>query len=277
MVLGLELGGVMGMLVNLFFTFVPWLVALVFFTAALYMYVKIKKSGMWAFVKTSPGDDILFTKNKDGSGDLRKGQYYKQDSTIQDAGDDYDPFVCPSAEAGINLAGRRIFQVFRGLGSVQSMEGMAAATILKNLGVKNGKDFKDFMKEGKYMIVPDAAVNEFEDVIEERDDGEERKVTKVELEYQDQNGNISTKTVSGLAVDLSKASNVAPYNVKSEQLGSVRARARNLAQKKLEQKNWAKWIGIGMVGTAFMVLMVIIVMQVLGGGGSGTESVGMVI
>ena len=273
-------GGVMGLLVMAIRLIIPIAIGLLGALAALYMFVKIKKAGMWGFVKTSPGDDLLFTKNTDGSGDLRKGSYYKQDSTIQDAGDDYDPFICPSAEAGINLAGRRIFQVFRGLGSVQSMEGMAAARILKELGVKDGEDFKDFMKEDRYMVVPKAAVRKIEDVIEEREDGEERKVSKVELEYRDQNGDISTKKVSGLAVDLNATSNIAPYNVKSEQLGSVRARARNIAQKKLEKKNWAKYIGFGLAAAAVATVLVVILWLTIGpgaGGGAPTESVGMVI
>lgn len=274
MVLGLNMsGGIMSLLLSFFLNIVPWLITVIAIIVALYIYIKVRKAGMWSFVKTSPGDDLLFTKNTDGSGDLRKGQYYKQDSTIQDAGDDTDPFICPSAEAGINFAGRRIFQVFRGLGSVQSMEGMAAARILKELGVQDGSDFKDFMAESKYMIVPKAAVNKIEDKIETRDDGEERKVSKVEIEYMDQDENIATKTVSGLVVDLSEAPDISPYNVQSENMGSIRARAFNKAWKKVKKKNWAKWIGLAVSVLAICVVLLVIFFSVFRGGGA--PSVGM--
>lgn len=282
MILGIDTSGdIMGLMLSLVINVAPWLLAILTTIVALYIFAKVKRAGLWGFVKTRPGDNMLLTKNNDGSGDLRKADYKKQDATIQDSGDKFDPFLAPSAEAGINFYGRRLFLAFRGLGSVQSMAGMAAARILKELGIKDGEDFRDWSKSpesNSYLVIPKAQVKGVEETVEEDDDGEEFTVNKVKFSYVDENGNRHKKQVSGLAVDLSETKNIAPYNVKSEQMGSIRARAYNQAMEKVEGINWARWGFAAITMVSVALVLIIIATQVLGGGGaSPTESVGMVI
>lgn len=245
--------GLVDQLLGMLMTVVPWGVALIASAVALFVVLKVKNAGVWAFVRSSPGHPLLLIKDTDGVGALRRATYYKDDSTLNPVGEKYEPFLTPSEHASMNIGGRPLFVAHRGLGSVQSFEGMNAMMMAKLAGME-GEDLEKVM-DGNY---------EWETV----PDGDGGKIRTGNIVVPTGDGNPGGKRFGGLVADLSLAKDFAPFNIQPEYAGAIRAAAYKRAAEKLHKTDFAKWVGIALTAAIVLAFAYILVASVSGGGAS---------